>query len=99
MPLLPFLLDCGTCLSQVSCLPTRSFVFSLVQRLLLPLFRVKSDESIVWLHLDPTHFIRHVDPAFRLEEFGGTELGSVVWHVVEHVEEDGVWEGFDGSLG
>ena len=65
----------------------------------MPFFRIESDERVVGLHLHPAHFISHVHPTFRLEELGGTELRAVVWHVVEHVEEDGVREDFDSRLG
>lgn len=64
----------------------------------MPVFRVEPHENIVWLHLHPTHFIRHVHPPLLLEELGCTELGPVVWHVIEHVEEDSVGKGVDSGL-
>ena len=73
-------------------------VSSLVKWFFLPLLRVESYEGVVWLHLDPTHLISDIDPAFRLEELGGAELGAVIRHVVEHVEEHGVGEGLDRGL-
>ena len=72
---------------------------SVIEWLFLPFFRVKSDEGVVCLHLHPTHFVCHIHPTFRLEELGSTELRTVVWHVVEHVEEDGVRENADSRLG
>jgi len=41
---------------------------SLIQWLFLPLFWVESHESVVRLHLDPTHLVSDIDPAFGLEE-------------------------------
>ena len=70
--------------------------FSLVQRLFLPFFGIESNERIVVLHLHPAHFIGHIHPSLLLEELGGTELRTVVGHVVEHIEQDGIREDFDG---
>jgi len=65
---------------------------SLVKRLFLPLFWVEADESVVRLHLNPSHLVCHIHPSLRLEELVWAELGSVVRHVVKHVEENGVRE-------
>ena len=72
---------------------------SLIQWLLLPLFWVESHESVVRLHLDPAHLVSDVDPALGLEELGSAELCAIIWHVIEHVEKDCVWEDFDSGLG
>ena len=71
---------------------------SLEERLFLPLLRIESNEGIVGLHFYPAHLVHYVRPAFRFEELRGAELGAVVWHVVEHVEEHGIREGLDGLL-
>ena len=65
----------------------------------MPLLWVKSDKSVVWLHLDPSHLISDIHPPFLLEELDCAELGAIVGHIVEHVEKDGVGEGFDRGLG
>ena len=64
----------------------------------MPLLRVKSDKSVVWLHLDPSHLISDIHPPFLLEELDCAELGAIVGHIVEHVEKDGVREGLDRGL-
>ena len=71
---------------------------SFVERLLLPLLGVEPHKRIVRLDLDPAHLVRHIHPAFRLEELRCGELRLVVGHVVKHVEEDRVWEGSDRLL-
>lgn len=65
----------------------------------MPLFRVEAHKNVAWLHLDPAHFVSHVDPALLLEELGGAELGPIIGHVVEHVEEYSVGEGIDAGFG
>ena len=65
----------------------------------MPLFGIEPDKGITGFHLDPAHLIRHIDPSLGLEELGCVKLGLVVWHVVKHVEEYGVWECFDSGFG
>ena len=72
---------------------------SLEKGLFLPLLRIKPHKDVVGLHFHPTHFVCNIRPALRFEELGGAELGPVIGHVVEHVEEYRVWKGLDCLLG
>ena len=65
----------------------------------MPFLRVEPYEDVVGLHLHPTHLIRDIDPALGFEELYSAELGTVVWHVVEHIEENGVGEGLNRAFG
>ena len=67
------------------------------ERLLLPGLRVESHKAVT-LHFYPTHLLGNIGPSSGLQEGGSTQLRSVVWHVVEHVEEHGHREVFDRRL-
>ena len=60
----------------------------------LPGLWVKSHEGVA-LHFDPAHLLTDIGPSFLLEKGSGTKLCSVIWHVVEHIEEYVCWEVFD----
>ena len=64
----------------------------------MPFLRVEPYEDVVGLHLHPAHLIRDIDPALGFEELYSAELGTVVWHVIEHVEQYGIGEGCNHAL-
>lgn len=69
------------------------------ERLFLPKFGVKANEGVSWLYLDPSHLFRHVSPAFFAQKLGCALLCLIIWHVVENVEKNTIWEPLDDTLG